>query len=72
MSTGPNLTDAVWVTSSYSTSEGGECVEFAPSHATCGTVPVRDSKAPGGPALLIPADAWSGFVTTLKQDDRLP
>nr|WP_308309728.1 DUF397 domain-containing protein [Streptomyces sp. CHD11] len=26
-------------------------------------VPVRDSKAPYGPAVIVPAPAWSAFVT---------
>ncbi|MFD9221149.1 DUF397 domain-containing protein [Streptomyces sp. NPDC060064] len=29
-------------------------------------IPVRDSKHPHGPALLIPAPAWVPFVTALK------
>ncbi|MFD5427576.1 DUF397 domain-containing protein [Streptomyces sp. NPDC127084] len=27
-----------------------------------GVVPVRDSKAPHGPVLVVPAAAWSAFV----------
>ncbi|MET7869601.1 DUF397 domain-containing protein [Streptomyces cyaneofuscatus] len=27
-----------------------------------GLVPVRDSKNPGGPALVIPATAWTAFI----------
>ncbi|WP_330447393.1 DUF397 domain-containing protein [Streptomyces anulatus] len=32
-------------------------------------VPVRDSKAPDGPAVVFPATSWSAFVTTLRSDD---
>ncbi|MBA2949049.1 DUF397 domain-containing protein [Streptomyces himalayensis] len=36
---------------------GGECVEVA--HNLPGLVPVRDSKAPEGPALILTAQAWA-------------
>lgn len=45
-----------WVKSSYSSQDGGNCVEWSPAHACAhGTVPVRDSKAPAGPALMFEA-----------------
>ncbi|MFI9054204.1 MULTISPECIES: DUF397 domain-containing protein [Streptomyces] len=54
-----------WVKSSYSNS--GSCVEWAPRTAsTTGTVPVRDSKNPGGPALAVAAVAFSSFVAGIK------
>ncbi|GAA2635632.1 DUF397 domain-containing protein [Streptomyces axinellae] len=53
-----------WRKSSRSNSNSGSCVEVIDSHAT--GVPVRDSKAPNGPALVIPATGWSLFVTALK------
>ncbi|WP_097868147.1 DUF397 domain-containing protein [Streptomyces sp. rh34] len=54
-----------WVKSSYSNS--GSCVEWAPRTAsTTGTVPVRDSKNPNGPALGVPAAAFSAFVAGIK------
>ncbi|MGW3304182.1 DUF397 domain-containing protein [Streptomyces rubiginosohelvolus] len=56
---------AAWRTSSYSGSTGGECVEVAPSHA-CGSVPVRDSKNPTGPAIVLGAPAWQAFVDGLR------
>ncbi|UKY52456.1 DUF397 domain-containing protein [Streptomyces inhibens] len=31
-----------------------------------GLVPVRDSKTPHGPALLIPDHAWAAFIAGLK------
>lgn len=31
-----------------------------------GVVPVRDSKVPEGPALLVPAASWSAFVSGLE------
>ncbi|MCZ7415275.1 MULTISPECIES: DUF397 domain-containing protein [unclassified Streptomyces] len=35
-----------------------------------GLVPVRDSKAPHGPALAFPAASWTAFVTGLKATDN--
>ncbi|MFI5797179.1 DUF397 domain-containing protein [Streptomyces sp. NPDC051677] len=51
-----------WFKSSYSGSQGGDCVEVA-SHASA--VHVRDSKTPDGPILTVAADAWSDFLTRL-------
>ncbi|MEU5980631.1 DUF397 domain-containing protein [Streptomyces sp. NPDC047315] len=56
-----------WVKSSYSTENGGSCVEWAPAHASAtGVVPVRDSKVPAGPVLSIPAGAFATFVAGIK------
>ncbi|AJP03450.1 toxin-antitoxin system, toxin component [Streptomyces cyaneogriseus subsp. noncyanogenus] len=55
-----------WFTSSYS-SNGGQCVEVATNLAAArGTVPVRDSKTPGGPILNFPADSFASFVAGVK------
>ncbi|MFD5000455.1 DUF397 domain-containing protein [Streptomyces buecherae] len=63
------MTEQVWVKSSYSGGEG-ECVEWAPGRvAATGTVPVRDSKDPHGPALRFDASAWSAFVAGVKAGD---
>ncbi|MFG2138950.1 DUF397 domain-containing protein [Streptomyces sp. NPDC048650] len=51
--------------SSYSGQEGN-CVEVADDAP--GVIPVRDSKAPGGPHLVFAAHAWTAFVETLKSD----
>jgi Domain of unknown function (DUF397) len=54
----------IWAKSSYSGSEGGQCVEVAAlpngSHA------VRDSKDPDGPVLRFTADEWRAFVRGVK------
>ncbi|MEU0806372.1 MULTISPECIES: DUF397 domain-containing protein [unclassified Streptomyces] len=60
-----DLTSAVWIKSSYSTSSGGECVEFSRSFAASGVIPVRDSKTPNRPALVFSADGWSSFVSAV-------
>jgi hypothetical protein len=66
MSTIPGFSHEEWVKSSYSNGGGGGCVEWAPTTAAAtGTVPVRDSKNPIGPALAFPAASWSAFVTTV-------
>ncbi|MGI5531506.1 DUF397 domain-containing protein [Streptomyces syringium] len=66
MSTNPDFSSAIWEKSSYSGGTGGECIEWAPAFAPSGVVPVRDSKNPDGPALLLPPSAWSSFVTYVK------
>ncbi|MFF9037577.1 DUF397 domain-containing protein [Streptomyces sp. NPDC014892] len=48
-----------WIKSSYSSEEGGECVEVA---ASPGAVHVRDSKAATGPALTMDRTAWVAFI----------
>ncbi|MCM2391827.1 DUF397 domain-containing protein [Streptomyces albipurpureus] len=56
----------IWIKSSYS-QQGGNCVEWAPAHAsTTGMVPVRDSKEPHGPILSLPADSFASFVAGVK------
>ncbi|WP_405943976.1 DUF397 domain-containing protein [Streptomyces sp. NBC_00144] len=55
-----------WFTSSYS-NNGGECVEVATNLvASRGTIPVRDSKNPGGPVLDLAAGAFASFVAGVK------
>ncbi|AXK34117.1 DUF397 domain-containing protein [Streptomyces armeniacus] len=66
MSSIPDLSRAVWVKSSYSNGDGGDCVEWAPAVARSGGVPVRDSKVPHGPALVFPSASWSSFVDDVK------
>ncbi|WP_411101493.1 DUF397 domain-containing protein [Streptomyces sp. cmx-4-9] len=52
-------TQLTWFKSSYSASEGGNCVEVA----TCpGRVHVRDSKVPGGPVLDLAPSAWAALT----------
>ncbi|MFD7426179.1 DUF397 domain-containing protein [Streptomyces sp. NPDC059818] len=56
-----------WRKSSYSSGDGGNCVEVLDGYPS--GIPVRDSKAPHGPALLFPAADWSSFVTAVKDDE---
>lgn len=55
-----------WFKSSYS-NNGGDCVEVAANLvAVHGVVPVRDSKAPAGPVLRVPAASFVSFVADVK------
>ncbi|MET4925146.1 DUF397 domain-containing protein [Streptomyces sp. PSRA5] len=60
MRTRTELSTAQWRKSSYSNSDGGNCVEIADGHP--GIVPVRDSKTPTGPVLLLTPAAWEDFI----------
>ncbi|MFE4493206.1 DUF397 domain-containing protein [Streptomyces niveus] len=53
--------ETAWHKSSYSGSNGGECVQVAVGIP--GIVPVRDSKNPTGPVLALTPTAWADFVT---------
>ncbi|MFC8593721.1 DUF397 domain-containing protein [Streptomyces atroolivaceus] len=61
-----DLSAAAWRKSSYSNSDGGQCVEVSDDFAD--VVPVRDSKNSRGPALTFAADGWSSFVSAVKDD----
>ncbi|MET9882691.1 DUF397 domain-containing protein [Streptomyces sp. NPDC006430] len=73
----PRLPDLAWFKSSYSSGEGGQCVEVAwrkSSYSgggggecvevatTLGNIHVRDSKQLSGPVLTVGPAAWAGFV----------
>ncbi|MGV9990318.1 DUF397 domain-containing protein [Streptomyces sp. NPDC003374] len=51
--------ESAWFKSSYSSGEGGECVEVA---AASEAVLVRDSKQPAQARLAFGPEAWKGFV----------
>ncbi|MFK0123105.1 DUF397 domain-containing protein [Streptomyces nigra] len=53
-----------WRKSSYSDSEGGNCLEILDDHPV--GIPVRDSKIPEGPAWVLPSTGWALFVTTVE------
>ncbi|MFJ8850373.1 DUF397 domain-containing protein [Streptomyces sp. NPDC102437] len=55
-----------WFKSSYS-NNGGNCIEVAANLvAPLGTVPVRDSKSPGGPVLNASPASFAAFVAGVK------
>ncbi|MEU9089810.1 DUF397 domain-containing protein [Streptomyces sp. NPDC048428] len=59
-----DLSAAAWRKSSHSNGDGGNCLEVADGHP--GLVPVRDSKRPHGPVLVVNAAAWTPFVEAVK------
>ncbi|MEV6420776.1 DUF397 domain-containing protein [Streptomyces sp. NPDC051662] len=64
-----DLSCAHWEKSSYSDQQGGNCVEFTRTFAPSGIVPVRDSKTPTGPVLLLTPTAWNDFVAFAANDN---
>ena len=52
-----------WRKSSYSGSNGGDCVEVASAD---GVMMVRDTKARDGVVLSVPADAWQAWLSSIK------
>ena len=59
-----DLKGADWCKSSFSSSNGGNCVEVARNLP--GIVAVRDSKDPQGPGLVFAPGDWSAFIASLK------
>lgn len=62
-----DLSGADWFKSSYSDAQGGNCVEGA--RLADGSMAVRDSKDPHGPALLFPPAAWTAFTAALRNGE---
>ncbi|MYU08494.1 DUF397 domain-containing protein [Streptomyces sp. SID8366] len=70
MNNAESSTDALglaWFKSSYSGTEGGQCVEVAAGTAV---VHIRDSKAITGPWLTVSRNAWAGFVGLASGGER--
>jgi hypothetical protein len=59
-----SLNGARWRTSSYTGSDGGNCVEVATNLR--GIVAVRDSKDRGGPVLVFTRSEWRTFLRQVK------
>ncbi|MGW3494591.1 DUF397 domain-containing protein [Streptomyces sp. NPDC001020] len=62
-----DLTNVTWRKSSYSNSDGGQCVEVAQNLPS--VVPVRDSKDPDRGALVFEAAVWARFIGDVKRAD---
>ena len=62
-----DLTGAAWRKSSFSSGNGGACVEVAiVPGGTAGSgsrVALRDSKDPAGPALVFTPEEWRAFLS---------
>ncbi|WP_326808230.1 DUF397 domain-containing protein [Streptomyces sp. NBC_01775] len=64
MTAGPGSHELSWFKSSYSGSDGGNCVEVArAAHA----VHVRDSKEQRGPVLSVPPRQWATFIESVAR-----
>jgi hypothetical protein len=61
------LDGAQWRTSSYTGSNGGNCVEVASNLP--GIIAVRDSKNCSGPALTLTPSAWAEFIARVKSGE---
>lgn len=60
-----NATDAQWFKSSHSQGHA-ECVEVA--WLADGTIGIRDSKNPTGPALVFAPGDWAAFTNSVRND----
>ncbi|MFH9177577.1 DUF397 domain-containing protein [Streptomyces albogriseolus] len=60
--------DLAWFKSSYSGTEGGQCVEVATAAAI---VHVRDSKVDSGPLLTVSREAWAGLIELTSSERRV-
>ncbi|WP_425585065.1 DUF397 domain-containing protein, partial [Yinghuangia aomiensis] len=59
----PVNVELAWRKSSYSDSDGGNCVEVA---SLPGVVFLRDSKFVAGPRLMVGAAAWQALVSSAR------
>jgi hypothetical protein len=64
------VSDGDWQSSTYSQNNGGECIQWAPDYGRAHqVVPVRDSKNPAGPVLMLPAEGWAGLIEFARNAD---
>jgi hypothetical protein len=65
-----DLTGAAWRKSSFSSGNGGACVEVAILRGATeeggSLVALRDSKDPAGPALVFTPGEWQAFVAGVR------
>ena len=68
-----DLTGAAWRKSSFSSGNGGACIEVAivpPATAGGGSlVALRDSKDRAGPALVFTPDEWRAFTRAVRHGE---
>ncbi|MFD5514096.1 DUF397 domain-containing protein [Streptomyces sp. NPDC127051] len=57
-----------WVKSSYSSGDGGQCVETTLCNGPTRAIHVRDSKCPAGPILRMSVGAFNGLVELARAD----
>jgi hypothetical protein len=61
------LDSRTWRKSSYSGSNGGNCIEITTGP---GTVAIRDSTDPHGPVLSVTGQDWKRFADQVRADPR--
>ncbi|MEW2079387.1 DUF397 domain-containing protein [Streptomyces sp. NPDC013433] len=54
-----------WFKSSYSGSDGGNCLEVAVAPTA---IHIRDSKTPDAPHLTVTPKAWAAFLSVPSED----
>jgi Domain of unknown function (DUF397) len=68
-----DLTRADWRKSSYSSGNGGACVEVAvlagSKEGSDGVIAVRDSNHPHGPALIFTPAEWEAFTAGARDGE---
>ncbi|MFI9442744.1 DUF397 domain-containing protein [Streptomyces avermitilis] len=57
------MTELAWFKSSYSTDEGGACLEIATTPAA---IHIRDSRHVTGPTLAVTPTTWTAFLRTVR------
>jgi uncharacterized protein DUF397 len=62
-----DLSRAEWRKASYSSTNGGACVEVARNLP--GVVALRDSRDPAGPALVVTPDEWEAFGAGVRRGE---
>jgi hypothetical protein len=62
-----DLTGAVWHKSTRSGGNGGDCVEVARNLP--GIVAIRDTKDPGGAALVFGRAEWAAFLAGVRDGE---
>jgi hypothetical protein len=62
-----DMINALWRKSSYSSGNGGNCVEVARNLP--GAVAVRDSKDPDGPKLTFGPATWAAFIAAVRDGE---
>ena len=60
----PDLSQAIWRKSSYSSSTGQNCVEVATNLPD--VVAVRDSRDRKGPQLIVSIADWNGLLNAIR------
>ena len=62
-----DLTHAKWRKASYSTNNGGNCVEVADLRG--GEIGVRNSRDSAGPVLRFTPDEWHAFIGGVRNGE---